>query len=325
MSACEASVLIATRDRAGSLARTLACLARQQARDFAWELVVVDNGSRDETNALLDRSRSTLPLVVLSEPQAGKNRALNLALGSARGSLLVFTDDDITMGPGWLTALVEASRRYADASVFGGPIVPVFPASTPDWIRSPEFVLASEAFGWRPASVEGPSEVAPFGANLALRARVFEDRRFDERIGPAGSRYAQGGEWELLMRLRRAGEVFVHVPQAQVEHAILPEQIERAWLRERAHRIGRGSARIKGRRVPRSAAGWLPLWARLGGAHARALLTRRLADPERFALEQRVDYWRGYIEESRRIRAERAAGRGGRSKAAERGDDGSND
>jgi glycosyltransferase involved in cell wall biosynthesis len=307
LSACEASVLIATRDRAGSLERTLACLARQEAVDFPWELIVVDNGSRDDTKQVLDRHATDLPLVVLTEPQAGKNRALNHALEVARGSLLVFTDDDITMGPGWLAALVRASRRFRDASVFGGPIVPVFPPDAPDWLRSPDFVLASEAFGWRPAAAEGPGEAAPFGANLALRARLFESLRFDERLGPAGSRYAQGGEWELLMRLRRAGEVFVHVPDAPVEHTILPHQIERTWLLERAHRIGRGSARIKGRRVPCGAVGWLRLHLHLGAARARALLARRLADPERFAVEHRVDYWRGYIDESRRIRAERVA------------------
>ena len=300
-------MLIATRDRAGSLERTLACLARQEAADFAWEILVVDNGSCDDTMRVLDRHATSLPLVVLTEPQAGKNRALNHALEVARGSLLVFTDDDITMGPDWLAALVRASRRYGEASVFGGPITPVFPPGTPDWLRSPDFVLASEAFGWRRGAAEGPSDVGPFGANLALRARVFDSLRFDERVGPAGSRYAQGGEWELLMRLRRSGEIFVHVPDAPVEHAILAHQVEREWLLGRSNRIGRGSARIKGRRVPSRAVGWLPLYLRLAGAHGRALLARRLRDPERFEAEQRVDYWRGYIEESRRIRAERAA------------------
>ena len=78
-SACQVSVLIATRDRAASLARTLASLARQVAPGLSWELVVVDNGSRDDTRLVLDRFANALPLVVLSEPRAGKNRGLNRA------------------------------------------------------------------------------------------------------------------------------------------------------------------------------------------------------------------------------------------------------
>lgn len=302
-----ASVLIATRDRAASLARTLETLASQVCPGLEWEVLVVDNGSRDGTAGVLEDFAAKLPLVALSEPRAGKNRALNRALGVARGELLVFTDDDVLLEPGWLAELVGASLRWPALAVFGGPIEPVFPPQTPEWIRSPQFVLASEAFGWRAREEEGPSARFPFGANLALRRRIFEAHRFDEAIGPGSAeRYAQGSEYALLTRLHRQGERFVHVPGAAVRHVVGPEQVDPRWLLGRAERVGRGSARIKGKRVPQSALGWIPLYAHLLVARLRTLRARGLGPAEQFALAQRVHYWQGYIDESRRLRCERA-------------------
>ena len=304
-SACQVSVLIATRDRAASLERTLASLARQVAPGLAWELVVVDNGSRDDTRLVLGRFASALPLVVLSEPRAGKNRALNRALDTLRGELFVFTDDDIVAAPAWLANLVAASLRWPEVAVFGGPIEPDFPPGTPDWVKAPAFVLASEAFGRRSAEAEGPSDRFPFGANLAIRARIFEGLRFDEAIGPGSAvSYAQGSEYELLTRLHRRGERFVHVPDAAVRHVILPHQVELDWLYARAERIGRGSARIKRKRVPKSVLGWIPLFLNLGLARWRAQRASKLELPERFRIAQRVHYWRGYIAESRILRSD---------------------
>src|SRR5690606_32524306 len=138
----EVSVLVATRDRAEPPAPTLDSLAAQRLERDAWELVVVDNGSRDATAEVLAAHTDSLPLRILGEPRPGKSRALNAAIPHARGDLLAFTDDDVEVGPGWLAALLAASRRFPDASIFGGPIEPVFPEATPDWIRSPAFVLA---------------------------------------------------------------------------------------------------------------------------------------------------------------------------------------
>ncbi len=297
----ELSVLVATRDRAPSLERMLASLAAADTAGLDWEVLVVDNGSRDETQAVLARFASSLPLVAIEEPRAGKNRALNRALAQARGRLLVFTDDDVIVSPHWLRALLAAAERWPEAAGFGGPIEPVFPPGTPAWIAAPDFVLASEAFGAKPRSAEAYCDALPFGANLALRASLFGTLRFDETIGPVAdaASYAQGSEYALLSQLRAGGARFVHVPEAAVAHVLLPHQVERDWLLGRAERIGRGSARIKRKRVPRTPLGWIALYGQLWRARWRAHRARRLPDPERFRIAHRAWYWQGYLAESR--------------------------
>ena len=70
-STVDASVIFATRDRSSLLAQTLAHLRRQTGAP-RWELIVVDNGSTDETPSVLAGAAAELPLHLLHEPAAGK-------------------------------------------------------------------------------------------------------------------------------------------------------------------------------------------------------------------------------------------------------------
>ena len=104
------SLIIATRNRARSLESTLERLWRQQPEGACWEVIVVDNGSVDDTPQVIERASKRLPIVALYEPAPGINRSLNRALDAARGDLLVFTNDNAEPSPGWLGELYRASR-----------------------------------------------------------------------------------------------------------------------------------------------------------------------------------------------------------------------
>ncbi len=239
----ELSVVIATRDRARLLEGTLEHLARQQAPGIRWEVVVVDNGSSDDTPAVLERAAARLPLVRLAEPRPGKNRALNRALEVARGELLLFTDDDVIPDPRWVAEMVGAARRWPDAAVFGGRVELAYPPGTPGWLRDPVHPALNFArFDFdRP---EGPIELPPNGPNLALRRSALAGLRFREDIGPDGTRdYAMGSETELLDRLRARGATTIYVPGALVHHVVQPAQLATRALLRRSFRLGRGQVR----------------------------------------------------------------------------------
>ena len=99
---------------------------------------LIASGHRD-FQSVLERAQRQLPLIVLSEPVAGKNLALNRALARARGSLLLFTDDDGEPTAAWLANHLAAMRRYPETNVFAGPVVPSLPLDAPEWLRSHHF------------------------------------------------------------------------------------------------------------------------------------------------------------------------------------------
>lgn len=239
----DCSILLATRNRAASLDQTLASIAAQEAPGIEWEVLVADNGSTDDTAAVIERWAARVPLRSVSEPAPGKNRALNRALGMARGGLLLFTDDDVVAMPGWIAAHVAAAARWPDHQIFGGLIRPRFPPDPPAWALRDPFVSVLFA-AYDPGGREGPTAELPFGPNYSLRTECLRATGFDEDVGPNGSEYPMGGETELLRRLARGGARAIYLPDARVEHMVRPEQLTERFALERARRFGRGLVRM---------------------------------------------------------------------------------
>ena len=80
------SVAICTRNRSRLLRQTLEQLTRIETdRDFTWELVVVDNGSTDDTATVIGELKGQLPIVSVFESIAGHSRCRNRAVDAASG------------------------------------------------------------------------------------------------------------------------------------------------------------------------------------------------------------------------------------------------
>lgn len=296
------SVIFASRNRAALLTQTLDSFTKLQVVGFDWEILAVDNGSTDSTGQVLQRYASRLPLRPIEEPQPGKNRALNRALPLARGELLVFTDDDVVPHVDWLSALVRATQRWPDDTIFGGRIVALFPPETPDWLRTHQYAGAAYA-EFTPDDPEGPILRAPFGANYAVRARALATQRFSSDLGPKVGSYAVGGETELLMRLMRLGHRVIYVPDAEVGHVVRDEQLQMPWIFRRAHGQGRGNMRLAHMfslpTLPVRSLYWRLLTTGLS-YYAQVAFARR--DTRRIFERGTVyHYWRGQIHECRRI------------------------
>jgi glycosyltransferase involved in cell wall biosynthesis len=106
-----ASVVVPTRDKADRLRLTLRGLPRT-APALPYEVVAVDDGCTDATGEVLaDAAAAGLPLRVVSGPRRGRAAARNAGAAAARGSLLVFLDDDILVEESFLRAHVDAHQR----------------------------------------------------------------------------------------------------------------------------------------------------------------------------------------------------------------------
>ena len=237
------TVLFATRNGARVLPRTLEAYCCTQAPPHGWKLVIVDNGSEDSTPAILASFKNHLPLETLRQPNAGKNRALNLGLGALEGRLVILTDDDAIPDPSFLTAWSSYLYKQQDYELFGGSIVPLFEAPPPKWIlENTEFDLLFAARSL-PEGPIAPDEI--FGPNMAVRSSVFaRGFRFNENIGPNGSdpHYPMGSETEFCCRLARSGAKAWFAKEPRVQHIVRSKQLTRSYWAERAYRHGRGTA-----------------------------------------------------------------------------------
>jgi len=239
------TVLFATKNRAGLLARVLESFATLESPRGGWKLIVVDNGSTDETQGVLRSFSERLPLTVIVEMTPGKNSALNTGLRSAEGDLFAFTDDDAFPRSDWLVQLRSAADAHSDFQIFAGAIVPRWEVPPPAWVNwiepGPVFTLTD------PAASEGPIPAyAVYGPNMAIRSSAFHaGLQFNPEIGPRGANYAMGSETELLDRLDERGCKAWFVTGAIVEHFVRETQLHSDWVMKRGIRYGRGQFRLR--------------------------------------------------------------------------------
>lgn len=115
------SVVIPTHDKRDLLARCLAALRCQQPGTEDWQIVVVDDGSRDGTAAYLRELAAGEPRLRLVAPAAnvGRAAARNLGWRAAEGRWVLFLDDDILAPPGLLAAHLEVLSADARLGTIG--------------------------------------------------------------------------------------------------------------------------------------------------------------------------------------------------------------
>ena len=229
------SVIIATRDRASLLIETLEAIARQDPPGTPFEVVVVDNGSVDNTrDAVADVARRlSITINYVYEPRPGKSHALNTAVAAAHGDLLVFTDDDVLPAPGWLAAFVRAMRATG-ADFATGRILPRWEADPPAWISPQLYGPLSVADGGPerlPLSKGVNSQVMPMGGNLALKRGVVESiGGWNPDLGSLQGTLRTGEDHEFALRMLEAGFAGVYEPEAAVSHRVPAERLRPGYF-----------------------------------------------------------------------------------------------
>ena len=206
------SVIVPARDAAATLSRTLAALAAQSA-DEPFEVIVVDDGSRDATAAVARSAPG--PVTVLVQPPLGPAPARNRGVAAARGERLAFCDADVFPAPGWLAA---GARALGDADLVQGRVVPDPAARRGPFDRT--LHIDGAAGLWETA-------------NLFVTRAAFERAGgFETWIGPRRGKALAEDVW-FGHRALRAGARPAFCAQALAHHAVFARG-PGAYVAERA-------------------------------------------------------------------------------------------
>ena len=217
------SVVIATHNRAASLARTLDSLARLEYPSF--EVIVVDNAPGDDATRELITSK--YPHVrYVREDQAGLATAHNCGLQAVTAPFVAFTDDDVEVDRHWLTTIAEAFDLGPAVACVTGMILPA-ELQTPAQLIIEEYGY-SKGFNRRvfdlkanrPAGILYPYTAGVFGsgANMAFRTSAVKAiGGFDPALG-AGSLAKGGDDLSGFFNIVTAGYQLVYQPASILRH-----------------------------------------------------------------------------------------------------------
>lgn len=284
----EISVIVPTRDRAPMLRRCLEGMARQDLDRGKFEVLVVDNGSRDETAQVVDelRSHAGLAFQLLHEPRPGLHRGRHCGMNAARTERLVFVDDDIIPEPSWLGAILEAFTS-GGARLVGGRNLPDWGASPPTWLadvwqRTKQIDTLSVLDLGDALRPVDPQLV--WGCNFAITRDVLEETKgFHPDAMPENLLQFRGdGESYVTRHVARKGYRTLYHPRATVHHFVPPQRMTVEYFQRRAFAQGvsesftalRGAAAGEGTSVPPS--GWKDFVARAIAPRPADFLLRTL-------------------------------------------------
>ncbi len=212
-----------------------------------WELLVVDNGSLDDTPGTIARFAGQLPIARIWEPNAGLSRARNAGVAAARGRYIVWTDDDVLVSHQWLAAFVEAFAAHPEAAIFAGRITPVLEPPTPEWFRKAvpdlHYLLAARDFGDIAVPLSAADERLPFGASFAVRMAEQRHFLYDPDLGVAPGRRRGGEEVGVALAILAAGHSGWWVPRAEVRHLIASDRQTTVYVEQYYAAMGESWAR----------------------------------------------------------------------------------
>lgn len=228
------SLIICTRNRANQLADCLETMLQLECQD-AWELVIVDNGSTDNTSIIIERFRGSFPgqLTVEIETLPGLSRARNRGWRAAQGDIIAFTDDDCYPDQKFIQTIIDCFKEDTEIGFVGGRILLYDPTDYRITLQESEQrqEILSRSF-INAGMIQG--------ANFACRRRAIESvNGFDELLG-AGTQFPCE-DVDLLARMSSVGWFGVYDPRPVVYHHHQRKTESDAVLLMRQYDRGRGA------------------------------------------------------------------------------------
>ncbi len=243
------SAIVCTYNRGGLLSRALQSLVEQSLNRRLYEVVIVDNGSTDNTLDIVTAFQSAhheTQISFVSAPKQGLGYARNIGFENSRGTYLAFMDDDAWADKDWLELTLECFERVKPKPrVVGGPIYPHYDSRKPSWFKDdyeirtwgdhPRFLKRGESFS---------------GSNMILEREIIADcGGFDVKVGMRGHYLSVGEETNLFNRIwqdESDERVLYYSPHLMMFHAVSEQKMTVMYQLKRAFATGQAWQRQNG-------------------------------------------------------------------------------
>lgn len=231
------TVAIPTFNGADRLPQVLEKLRSQAGVEHLnWEVIVVDNNSKDQTAAVVRQYQETwpraVPLRYCFEAEQGLAYARQRAVDEAAGELIGFLDDDVLPATDWVASAFAFSLNHAQAGAYGGQIHGTFEVPPPEDFKRIKSFLAIRERGSTLHRYTPETLNLPPGAALVVRRQAWQDAVPNRLalVGRVNGSTLAGEDFESLLYMHRVGWEIWYNPAMHVHHQIPSRRLEREYL-----------------------------------------------------------------------------------------------
>jgi len=222
------SIIVPTHDRPQLLQLCLSAIARLNYPAEQFEVIIVDDGSKQASDPIISRFNTRLNLHLLKQSNAGPASARNLGAEHATGDYFAFTDDDCMPTRDWLWRLAESLRNKPDVAVCG---------KTLNFDDQNAFSIADQLISDYLVSHYNRD---PENALFALGNNLAISREHYHGLEGFNADFVTGEDREFCYRLRKMNLRLIHEPRAVVFHA---HPLTLKTFFQRHYSYGKGSCR----------------------------------------------------------------------------------
>lgn len=218
---------------------------------LTWEILIVDNNSRDDTAKLIEEYQShwscSVPLRYCFEPEQGAAFARQRAIREARGKLVGFLDDDVLPTSDWITTAYSFCQAYPQAGAVSGIIHGDFEIKPPANFEKIQGFLAIREHGSKAQLFDPDNLRLPPGAALVVRKQAWCESvpPRPTLTGKLPGQMIQGDDYEPLLYLHKAGWQIWYNPAMETYHQIPHWRLERDYLLSLSHGCGLATYQLR--------------------------------------------------------------------------------
>lgn len=230
------SAVVCTFNRAAYLAKAVESLINQTYPREHYEIIVVDNGSTDNTRDVVEQFGQSARIKYIYEPIKGLSQARNTGWQAAGGEYIAYLDDDAIASPQWLEKMMVAFEtvRPAPASV-GGKVAPIWESERPAWLTE-DMLTAYAIIDWgNQARFFKPSNPEHHvGCNVAYTREVLQKcGGFNVNLGRKGKNLLSNDENLIKKYIDSHGLGIYYDPEIFVKHLVPKERLTRRFMLRR--------------------------------------------------------------------------------------------
>lgn len=203
---------------------------------FSWAILIVDNNSKDETAAVIQRYQKNwsepFALEYAFEPQQGAAYARQKAIQLAQSDLIGCIDDDNLPNPDWVANAYAFGQQHPKAGAYGGKVKGTLAGPKPQNFDEIASVLALRDRGDAPNLYRPEILELPPAAAVVIRKSVWLTNVPERPMlgGRGQGSMMQGDDYEPLMYMHKAGYEIWYAPALITHHQIPPQRLERDYL-----------------------------------------------------------------------------------------------